>query len=100
MPFLFALRFITCIRVLLRLLVPHITRSELPARIHLTSQETASEVERHVICDVASKRLCNRKDQYPHRRELRRAPNKFLLRASYYHHGALLVMFPIHSYQH
>ena len=59
-PFQFAFRFITCIRVPLRLLVPIITQSDLPARIHLTSQETASEVERHVICDVPSKRLCQR----------------------------------------
>ena len=92
-PFLFAPQFITCIRVPLRLLVPSITPSELPTRIHLTSQETASEVERHVICDMPSKGVCQRSRigrATPHRRELRRAPNNILLRASYYHHAALL----------
>ena len=38
----------------------HLTQLKLPARIHLTSQETPSEVERHVmivICDLPSRRV-------------------------------------------
>jgi hypothetical protein len=42
-----------------------LTQSELPDGIHLTSQKTAPEVERHVICNLLNASPENRKTSTP-----------------------------------